>query len=90
MVVLTPFRHSFVWTTGSRKLEEVIASLEAACGFFGDARRYPVIDNVLTVVAGADALHTRLTLGFLQYSSPTDRIHLSLATSPPTPPGFVL
>ena len=68
IVVLAHSRHSFVWPTFSQKLEDVIAGLEAAWAFFGGIPRYLVIDNFPAVVAGADALHPRLTRGFLEYS----------------------
>ena len=68
IVVLTYSRHSFVWPTFSQRLEDVIAGLEAAWAFFGVAARYLVIDNFPAAVAGADALHPRLTRGFLEYS----------------------
>ena len=68
IVVLAYSRHSFVWPTFSQKLEDVIVSLEAAWAFFGGVPRYLVIDNFPAAVAGADALHPRLTRGFLEYS----------------------
>ena len=68
IVVLAYSRHSFVWPTFSQKLEDVIAGLEAAWAFFGGVPRYLVIDNFPAAVAGADALHPRLTRGFLEYS----------------------
>ncbi len=68
IVVLAYSRHSFVWPTFSQKLEDVIAGLEAAWAFFGGVTRYLVIDNFPGAVAGADALHPRLTRGFLEYS----------------------
>ena len=68
IVVLANSRHSFVWPTFSQKLEDVIAGLEAAWAFFGGIPRYLVIDNFPAAVAGADALHPRLTRGFLEYS----------------------
>ena len=36
--------------------------------FFGGVPRYLIIDNFPAAVAGADALHPRLTRGFLEYS----------------------
>ena len=68
IVVLGYSRHSFVWPTFSQKLEDVIAGLEAAWAFFGGVPRYLVVDNFPAAVAGADALHPRLTRGFLEYS----------------------
>ena len=68
IVVLAYSRHSFVWPTRSQRLQEVIAGLEAAWEFFGGVPRYLVIDNFPAAVAGVDALHPRLTHGFLEYS----------------------
>jgi transposase len=68
LVVLVYSRHSFLWPTYGQKLEDVIAGLEAAWSFFGGILRYLVIDNFPAAVAGADALHPRLTRGFLEYS----------------------
>ena len=68
IVVLSHSRHCFVWPTHSQKLEDVIAGLEAAWAFFGGVPRYLVIDNFPAAVAGPDALHPRLTRGFLEYS----------------------
>ena len=68
LVVLTYSRHCFVWPAYGQKLEEVIAGLEAAWKFFGGIPKYLVIDNFPAAVAGADALHPRLTRGFLEYS----------------------
>ena len=68
IVVLAHSRHSFVWPTYGQKLEEVVEGLEAAWAFFGGVPRYLVIDNFPAAVAGADALHPRLTRGFLEYS----------------------
>ena len=68
IVVLTYSRHSFVWPTRSQRLQEVIAGLEGAWEFFGGVPRYLIIDNFPAAVAGADALHPRLTRGFLEYS----------------------
>ena len=68
IVVLACSRHSFVWPTHGQKLEDVIAGLEAAWAFFGGVPKYLVIDNFPAAVAGADALHPRLTRGFLEYS----------------------
>ena len=68
IVVLAYSRHSFVWPTFSQRLEDVIAGLESAWAFFGGIPRYLVMDNFPAAVAGADALHPRLTRGFIEYS----------------------
>ncbi len=67
LVVLTYSRHSFVWPAYGQKLEDVIVGLETAWAFFGGIPKYLVIDNFPAAVAGADALHPRLTRGFLEY-----------------------
>ena len=77
IVALTYSRHSFVWPTFGQKLQDVIAGLEAAWAFFGGVARYLVIDNFPAAVAGADALHPRLTRGFLEYSQ-----HRGVITDP--------
>ena len=68
LVVLVHSRHGFLWPTFGQTLEEVIAGLEAAWAFFGGIPKYLVIDNFPAAVAGADALHPRLTQGLLEYS----------------------
>ena len=68
IVVLAYSRHSFVWPTHGQKLEDVVAGLEAAWAFFDGIPKYLVIDNFPAAVAGADAMHPRLTRGFLEYS----------------------
>ena len=68
LVVLVHSRHSFLWPAYGQKLEDVIAGLEAAWVFFGGIPKYLVVDNFPAAVAGADALHPRLTRGFLEYS----------------------
>ena len=67
-MVLAYSRHSFLWPTYSQKLDDVIAGLEAAWAFFGGIPQYLVIDNFPAGVAGANALHPKLTRGFLEYS----------------------
>ena len=79
IVVLGYSRHSFVWPTFSQKLEDVIAGLEAAWAFFGGVPKYLVIDNFPAAVAGADALHPRLTGA--SWNTP------STGASSPIPPG---
>ena len=68
IVVLSHSRHCFVWPTYGQKLEDVIAGLEAAWSFFDGIPRYLVFDNCPAAVAGPDALHPRLTRGFLEYA----------------------
>ena len=83
IVVLGYSRHSFVWPTFSQKLEDVIVGLEAAWAFFGGVPKYLVIDNFPAAVAGADALHPRLTRGFLEYSQHRGFIADPAPGSPP-------
>ena len=68
IMVLGYSRLCFVWPTFSQKLEDVVAGLESAWAFFGGLPRYLVMDNFPAALAGADALHPRLTRGFLEYS----------------------
>ena len=68
MVVLVYSRHCFLWPTHSQRLDEVIAGLEGAWEFFDGIPKYLVADIFPAAVAGADALHPRLTRGFLEYS----------------------
>ena len=68
LLVLGYSRHCFVWPTFSQKLEDVITGLESAWSFFGGIPKYMVMDDFPAALAGADALHPRLTRGFLEYS----------------------
>ena len=78
IVVLAYSRHCFVWPTFNQKLEDVVDGLEAAWAFFGGIPNYLVIDNFPAAVAGADALHPRLTR--VSWS-----IHSTAASSPIRP-----
>lgn len=77
LVVLTYSRHSLLWPTFGQTLEEVIAGLAAARAFLDGIPKYLVIDNFPAAVAGADALHPRLTRGFLEHSQ-----HRGFVTDP--------
>ena len=68
IVVWRYSRHCFVWPTTSQTLHAVVEGLEATWAFFEGVPRYLVIDNFPAAVAGADALHPRLTRGFLEYA----------------------
>ena len=68
IVVLAYSRHCFVWPTLDQRLEDVIEGLESPWSFFGGVPKYMVIDNFPAALAGADALHPRLTRGFIEYS----------------------
>ena len=68
IIVLSYSRPCFVRPAHRQKLEDVIAGLEAARGFFGGVPRYLAIDNFPAAAAGPDPLHPRLTRGFLECS----------------------
>jgi transposase len=61
-------RHMFVWLTFAQTLEAVIAGCEAAWGFFGGVFRVLIPDNMAPIVADADALNPKLTVGWLDYA----------------------
>lgn len=61
-------RQLFVWLTFSQTLAAVIAGCEAAWRFFGGVFRVLIPDNMSAIVADADALNPRFTLGWLDYT----------------------
>jgi len=61
-------RHMFVWLTFAQTLQAVIAGCEAAWAFFGGCFRVLIPDNMSPIVADADALNPRLTVGWLDYA----------------------
>jgi transposase len=61
-------RHMFVWLSFAQTLDAVIAGCEAAWGFFGGVFRVLVPDNMAAVVAAADAVNPKLTVGWLDYA----------------------
>jgi transposase len=61
-------RHMFVWLTFSQTLAAVIEGCEAAWRFFGGVFRVLVPDNAAAIVADADAVNPRLTVGWLDYT----------------------
>jgi len=61
-------RHMFVWLTFSQTLAAVIAGCEAAWRFFGGVFRVLVCDNASAIVADADAVNPRFTVGWLDYT----------------------
>jgi hypothetical protein len=61
-------RHMFVWLSFQQTLETVIAGCEAAWVFFGGVFRVLVPDNMSAVVADADAVNPKLTVGWLDYA----------------------
>ena len=70
-------RHTFVWLTFSQTLEAVIAGCEAAWEFYGGCFKVLIPDNLSPVVADADAVNPRFTLGWLDYAQ-----HCGFATDP--------
>lgn len=70
-------RHMFVWLTFSQTLVAVIAGCEAAWRFFGGVFRVLVADNASAIVADADAVNPRFTVGWLDYAQ-----HCGFGTDP--------
>lgn len=70
-------RHMFVWLTFTQTLEAIIAGCEAGWRFFGGAFRVLVPDNASAIVADADAVNPRFTVGWLDYAQ-----HCGFATDP--------
>lgn len=60
-------RHMFVWLTFSQTLAAVIDGCEAAWRFFGGVFKVLIPDNMSTVVAHADSVNPRFTVGWLEY-----------------------
>jgi transposase len=61
-------RHMFVWLTFSQTLEALIDGCEAAWRFFGGVFRVLVPDNMSAIVAQADSVNPRFTVGWLEYA----------------------
>jgi transposase len=61
-------RHLFVWLTFSQTLAAVIEGCEAAWRFFGGVFGVLVPDNASAIVADADAVNPRFTVGWLDYT----------------------
>ena len=61
-------RHMFVWLTFSQTLEALIDGCEAAWRFFGGVFRVLVPDNMSAIVAHADSVNPRFTVGWLEYA----------------------
>jgi transposase len=70
-------RHMFVWLTFSQTLAAIIAGCEAAWRFFGGVFGVLVPDNTSAIVADADPVNPRLTIGWLDYAQ-----HCGFATDP--------
>jgi transposase len=61
-------RQLFVWLTFSQTLGAVIEGCEAAWRFFGGVFRVLVPDNMSPIVADADPVNPRFTVGWLDYA----------------------
>ncbi len=61
-------RHMFVWLTFRQSLDAVIAGCEAAWLFFGGVFKVLVPDNLSPVIADADPVNPRFTVGWLDYA----------------------
>lgn len=61
-------RHMFVWLSHSQTLEAVIAGCEQAWAFFGGVFKVLIPDNMSPIVADADAINPKLTVGWLDYA----------------------
>ena len=61
-------RHMFVWLAVSQTLEAVIAGCEQAWGFFGGVFKVLIPDNMSAIVADADPVNPKLTVGWLDYA----------------------
>ena len=61
-------RHMFVWLTFSQTLTAVIDGCEAAWAFFGGVFKVLIPDNMSAIVAHADSVNPRFTVGWLEYA----------------------
>jgi len=61
-------RHVFVWLSFRQTLDAVIAGCEAAWDYFGGIFQVLVPDNLSPVVADADPVNPRFTVGWLDYA----------------------
>jgi transposase len=61
-------RHMFVWLSFTQTLAAVIAGCEAAWAWFGGVFRVLIPDNLSPVIADADPVNPRFTLGRLDYA----------------------
>jgi transposase len=57
-------RHMFVWLTFAQTLEALIDGCEAAWRFFGGVFQVLVPDNMSAIVAHADSVNPRFTIGW--------------------------
>src|SRR5215469_10944453 len=70
-------RHMFVWLSFTQTLAAFIAGCEAAWIFFGGVFKVLIPDNASAIVADADAVNPRFTVGWLDYAQ-----HCGFATDP--------
>lgn len=70
-------RHMFVFLSFSQTLAVVIEGCEAAWAYFGGVFKVVVPDNMKAIVADADPVNPRLTVGWLDYAQ-----HAGFATDP--------
>jgi transposase len=61
-------RHMFVWLSFTQTLGAFIAGCEAAWVFFGGVFKVLIPDNASAIVADADAVNPRFTVGWLDYA----------------------
>jgi transposase len=61
-------RHMFVWLSFSQTLAAFVAGCEAAWAFFGGVFKVVIPDNASPIVADADAVNPRFTVGWLDYA----------------------
>jgi transposase len=61
-------RHMFVWLSFTQTLAGLIAGCEAAWVFFGGVFKVLIPDNASAIVADADAVNPRFTVGWLDYA----------------------
>jgi transposase len=61
-------RHTFVWLSVSQTLQAVIAGCQQAWEFFGGCFPVLIPDNMSAIVADADAINPKLTVGWLDYA----------------------
>jgi len=70
-------RHMFVWLSFTQTLAALVAGCEAAWVFFGGVFKVLIPDNASSIVADADAVSPRFTVGWLDYAQ-----HCGFATDP--------
>jgi hypothetical protein len=61
-------RHMFVWLSFTQTLAALVAGCEAAWVFFGGVFKVLIPDNASAIVADADAVNPRFTVGWLDYA----------------------